>query len=99
MPSDTWKVPAGPDAFPTLRRKLTPRELEVLGLTARGMTSKQIAVHLGISPRTADVHRTHLIRKLGFRNRVEAVRYALSAGILTLSPSELRLPHAELTIA
>jgi DNA-binding CsgD family transcriptional regulator len=99
MASDTWRVSSGPEAIPTLRRKLTPRELEVLGLTARGMTSKQIGVHLGISPRTADVHRTHLIRKLGFRNRVEAVRYALSAGILSLPQSELAAQHAEMSTA
>lgn len=74
-----------------MQRKLTPRELEVLGLTARGMTSKEIAVHLGISPRTADVHRTHLIRKLGFRNRVEAVRYALSVGILSSQQTDVAI--------
>jgi DNA-binding CsgD family transcriptional regulator len=80
--------------LPDLRQKLTPRELEVLELTARGCTSKEIAQHLGISPRTADVHRTHLIRKLGFRNRVEAVRYALSAGILTSDPTGGRVVRA-----
>jgi DNA-binding CsgD family transcriptional regulator len=58
--------------------------LEVLCLTAEGLTSKEIARHLGISPRTADVHRTHLIHKLGLRNRVEAVHYALTSGILTI---------------
>ena len=91
MTTAAWRFTPTPEAFPTLQRKLTPRELEVLGLTAKGMTSKEIDVHLGISPRTADVHRTHLIRKLGFRNRVEAVRYALSAGILTVQPSEVRI--------
>jgi DNA-binding CsgD family transcriptional regulator len=62
--------------------RLTPRELEVLSLTAEGLTSKEIGRHLGISPRTADVHRTHLIHKLGLRNRVEAVHYAIRSGIL-----------------
>ena len=67
--------------------RLTPRELEVLSLTAEGLTSKEIGRHLGISPRTADVHRTHLIHKLGLRNRVEAVHYAIRSGILA-GPSQ-----------
>jgi DNA-binding CsgD family transcriptional regulator len=79
------------EIMPVVRRPLTPRELEVLGLTAKGYTSKEIAKRLGISPRTADVHRTHVIRKLGSRNRVEAVRYALSVGILPPQQVGVRL--------
>ena len=70
---------------PVAAPRLTPRELEVLSLTAEGLTSKEIARELGISPRTADVHRTHLIHKLGLRNRVEAVHYALTNGILAFA--------------
>ncbi len=61
---------------------LTARERQVLLLTAEGLTSKEIAGRLGISPRTADVHRAHVIQKLGLRNRVEAVRYALTTGMV-----------------
>ena len=61
---------------------LTPRELEVLGLTVEGLTSKEIGTRLGISPRTADVHRTRMIHKLGLRNRAQAIRYAITSGIL-----------------
>jgi DNA-binding CsgD family transcriptional regulator len=82
--------------------RLTPRELEVLALTAEGLTSKEIGRHLGISPRTADVHRTHLIHKLGLRNRVEAVHYAIRSGILVGRPAPLSngpAPHdAHVTI-
>lgn len=56
---------------------LTMRERQVLLLTAEGLTSKEIAGRLGISPRTADVHRAHVIQKLGLRNRVEAIRYVM----------------------
>lgn len=60
---------------------LSRRELEVLRLTAEGLSSKEVATRLGISPRTAEVHRAHIMRKLGCRNRVLLVRYALTRGI------------------
>jgi DNA-binding CsgD family transcriptional regulator len=75
--------PIAPTAHGRPEPRLTPRELEVLSLTAEGLTSKEIGRHLGISPRTADVHRTHVIHKLGLRNRVEAVHYALTNGLLS----------------
>jgi DNA-binding CsgD family transcriptional regulator len=67
---------------PAPTEALTARERQVLLLTAEGLTSKEIAGRLGISPRTADVHRAHVIQKLGLRNRVEAVRYALTTGMV-----------------
>ena len=67
---------------PVATEALTARERQVLLLTAEGLTSKEIAGRLGISPRTADVHRAHVIQKLGLRNRVEAVRYALTTGMV-----------------
>jgi DNA-binding CsgD family transcriptional regulator len=76
--------------------RLTPRELQVLSLTAEGLTSKEIARHLGISPRTADVHRTHLIHKLGLRNRVEAVHYALTTGLLAVDRPRAVVQDGEL---
>jgi DNA-binding CsgD family transcriptional regulator len=69
-------------AKPAHPETLTARERQVLLLTAEGLTSKEIAGRLGISPRTADVHRAHVIQKLGLRNRVEAVRYALTSGMV-----------------
>lgn len=61
---------------------LSPKEREVLKLVAEGFTSKEIGQKMGISPRTADVHRHNLIRKLGLRNRVEAVKRAMELGII-----------------
>lgn len=61
---------------------LSAREGEVLRLAARGRTAREIAVELGISPRTAEVHRRNLMRKLGLRTQTDLVRYAIAAGIV-----------------
>jgi two-component system, NarL family, response regulator NreC len=55
---------------------LTPRELEVLRLLARGNTNRQIAGLLGLSMRTVENHRANLMSKLGAVSRVELVSYA-----------------------
>jgi len=55
---------------------LTPRELDVLRLLARGNTNRQIADLLGVSVRTAENHRANLMSKLGLNSRVELVNYA-----------------------
>jgi DNA-binding NarL/FixJ family response regulator len=65
---------------------LTPREAEVLALLARGCTNREIADTLVISVRTAGVHVSHILRKLGAPNRVEA-----AAIVHRLSP-----PHARI---
>jgi FixJ family two-component response regulator len=59
---------------------LTAREREVLEHAARGLHAKEIARVLGISARTVEVHKTHLMAKLGVRNVAELVRFALAAG-------------------
>ena len=56
---------------------LTPRHREVLVLIVRGMTSREIAVELGISRRTVEVHRTNIMRRLGARNVSDLFREAL----------------------
>ncbi|MGA9769158.1 MAG: response regulator transcription factor [Blastocatellia bacterium] len=63
---------------------LTTREREVLHLCAEGCTSSEIASRLGISARTAETHRTHLMSKLGLHTQVELIRYALRRGIIQL---------------
>lgn len=63
---------------------LTTREREVLHLSAEGCTSSEIASRLGISTRTAETHRTHLMSKLGLHTQVELIRYALRQGIIQL---------------
>jgi DNA-binding CsgD family transcriptional regulator/tetratricopeptide (TPR) repeat protein len=55
---------------------LTPREAEVLNLLARGYTNREIAATLVISVRTAGVHVSHILRKLGAPNRLEAAAIA-----------------------
>lgn len=61
---------------------LTPREMDVLRLLARGYTNRQIAQELNISPRTVEGHRSSLVSKLGFSGRVELVNYAEEHGLL-----------------
>jgi len=56
--------------------ELTPRELDVLRLLARGNTNRQIAELLGLSVRTVENHRANLMGKLGLQSRVELVSYA-----------------------
>jgi DNA-binding NarL/FixJ family response regulator len=51
---------------------LTPRELEVLALVADGRTNRQIAETLYITAKTASVHVSHILAKLGVSNRSEA---------------------------
>jgi DNA-binding NarL/FixJ family response regulator len=57
--------------------KLTRREREVLSLIGEGATSKEIAARLGISPKTAQVHRDNLKQKLKAKSTAAIVRYAI----------------------
>ena len=56
---------------------LTSREREILQLIAEGNTTKEMAARLGISARTADVHRTHIMQKLGVHNVAGLTRMAI----------------------
>jgi DNA-binding NarL/FixJ family response regulator len=56
---------------------LTPREREVLQLVAAGKTTKEVAGLLGISVKTAESHRTHIMQKLDASNTAGVVRYAI----------------------
>lgn len=58
-------------------RQLTPREHEVLLLTTKGMTNKDIARHLGISPRTVENHRARMMEKMQAANLAELCRIAV----------------------
>jgi DNA-binding NarL/FixJ family response regulator len=66
---------------------LTDREREVFQLTAEGYRSAQIADRLGISHRTVETHRASAMRKLGVRNAIDLVRYALTVGVLPFEPT------------
>ena len=56
---------------------LTTREHEVLQMAAEGLTSSQIANVLSISPRTVEMHRGNLMRKLALRSQADLVRFAI----------------------
>jgi DNA-binding NarL/FixJ family response regulator len=61
---------------------LTSREREVLQLIAEGMGNKQTAAELGISIKTVEKHRQHLMSKLGIHDTAGLTRYAISSGII-----------------
>ena len=62
--------------------ELTPRELEVVKLIAEAHTNKQIAEILSVSEKTVESHRGNVLSKLGMRDRVELVRYAIRRGLV-----------------
>ena len=64
------------------RDALSPREREVLSLIAGGKTTKEIAVVLGISVKTADSHRTRLMEKLDIHEVAGLTRYAIREGLV-----------------
>ena len=61
---------------------LTNRELEVLGLVAHGLTNREIAGELVLSPRTVDMHVRNMLGKLQCRSRTEAARRASELGLV-----------------
>lgn len=61
---------------------LTPREREIVQLIAEGKSTKELADHLGISAKTAETHRSNLMRKLNLRSVSEVVRYAIREKIV-----------------
>jgi DNA-binding NarL/FixJ family response regulator len=61
---------------------LTSREREVLQLVAEGKSNRDIGELLGISPRTADAHRTHIMRKLDLHDAQALTRYAVARGLV-----------------
>lgn len=63
---------------------LSPREREIIGLLAEGLTMRQIGRRLGISPRTAETHATKLYRKLSVRTRMQAIAKAAQLGLIDL---------------
>ena len=60
------------------RKSLTKREAEVLAQLVIGASSKEAATQLGISPRTIEIHRAHIMDKLGAKNIADLVRIVMS---------------------
>jgi two-component system response regulator NreC len=73
-----------PERLRSAHDTLTQREREVLRLVGQGATSKEVAQRLGISPKTAQVHRDNLKQKLNLHSTAEMVRYAIKHRIVNL---------------
>jgi DNA-binding NarL/FixJ family response regulator len=73
---------AAPDPDTLLRSRLTSREREIVQLLAEGKSSKEVAVALGISVKTAETHRANIMRKLELHSVSELVRYAVRNQII-----------------
>lgn len=72
--------------------ELTQREQEIMMLALAGLTNKAIARQLGISYRTVEIHRSHILQKTGTANMLELAQLAASCGLLTDSG---RTPQGE----
>jgi len=77
------------DAVPRLP-ELTPREREVIQLLAEGKSSKEVASLLNLSTKTAETHRSNIMRKLGFHSIRDLVVYAIKNNIIQVQVP----PHA-----
>jgi two-component system response regulator NreC len=68
--------------------RLTDREQEVLRLLADGLTGREIAERLVLSPATVERHRANLMAKLGLHSRVELIRYAVRRGLISFESED-----------
>lgn len=78
------KVPIGGRRAPRDKLDLTTREMEVAVRLAKGYNNHEIAGELGISVKTVDTHRGHVLDKLDLANNVMLARHALRVGWVTL---------------
>lgn len=83
MASATNGAANGSDHLRSLE-SLSKREMEVMCFLASGMTNREIAEQLGISVKTIDTHRGHLLKKLQLRNNSDITRFAIRHGLVQL---------------
>lgn len=79
-------MPARPAAQADAATRLSPRELEVLLRVAHGLSNKQIARELGLSPRTVQTHLEHVFDKTGARTRASAAIFVARHGLVDFGP-------------
>jgi len=76
--------------------KLTAREHEVIQLLAEGKSSKEVACVLNLSTKTAETHRSNIMRKLGFHSIRDLVVYAIQNNIIQVQTSQVASPETSL---
>ncbi len=81
LPSSVLSAPSANDA-PDTARQLTERQQQMLQLIGQGQTNNQMVATLGISVKTVERHRTHLMQILNARNLVELIRNAIRDGLI-----------------
>ena len=92
MPVASLASALAPEALPDGRpngrptQRLTGRQQEILALVARGLPGKQVARHLGISPKTVEHHKARIFAKLGVANQTAAVSLAMSEALARSHP-------------
>jgi two-component system response regulator FixJ len=66
---------------------LTPRERQILGLIWEGLRNREIGEHLGVSPKTVEVHRAKIMKKLQAKNTAQMIKSGIEAGLIDPPPS------------
>lgn len=73
---------AEPDNGRLDTRKITPREIEIIGFLSEGMTTREISRKLFISTATVERHKSNLLKKMGLKNTAHLIRVAIESGLL-----------------
>ena len=81
---DLAEYAASTESRPLLAPRLTEREREVLQLMAEGKGTKEVAAELGLSAKTVETHRQHIMDKLDMYTVAELTKYAIREGLTTL---------------